>query len=157
MTSGIHVRATVILLCAAAAVSQGEVTHSLGLSGGFPQMLALTYQAELSDIFAMEAYAGGLAFFNTTAGFRAILGSTGTGLKPRCFAGYALVHQRYADYPDDPRGTEIYPWAGAGIAVEFESGFQLFGDVVYIGDGDRDRGLGYSTGLSFSGGLMIRI
>ncbi|OPL17730.1 MAG: hypothetical protein AVO35_08685 [Candidatus Aegiribacteria sp. MLS_C] len=74
-----------------------------------------------------------------------------------CFAGYALVHQRYADYPQDLRGTELHPWADAGLAVGFDSGFHLFGDAVYIGDGDMERGFGYSTGLSFGGGIMIRL
>ena len=157
MTSRIPVMAAMTLLCASAPAVNAEVTHNLGLSGGFPQMIAITYQAELTDYFALESYVGSLAFLNTTAGIRGILGSTGSGIKPRCFAGMCLVDQYYGDNSDDPHGTETYPWIGAGLALEFDSGFGLFGDLVYIGDGDLDRGLGSSTGLTFSGGILFRL
>ena len=136
--------------------TNGEVIHNLGISGVFPQMLALTYQVELARYFAMEGYVGSLAFLNATAGARAMLGYTGAGVKPRCFAGICVVDQYYAEY-STPQGIEFYLWTGAGLALEFSNGLQLFGDLVYIGNGDGDRGLGYSTGMSFSGGILFRL
>ena len=135
----------------------GEVTHNLGVTGGFPQMVALTYQAEVAPYLALEGYAGSLALLNTTLGARAVLTPTGSGVKPRGFAGVCLVDQYYTSKYGDPSGTETYFWAGAGLGFEFPCGFQLFGDLVYIGEGDFDKGLGYSKALTFSAGLLFRL
>lgn len=135
-----------------------EVEQNLGISGGFPQMIALTYQAEVARFMSLEAYLGCLAYLNTTLGGRVILGSTSPGLRPRCFAGIAMVDQHYADKPGDPEGVEFYPWTGVGLSYEFDNGFQIFGDFVYIGKGAGDRGFGNtSPSLSFCGGLLFRL
>lgn len=135
--------------------ADGSVNHNLGISGGFPQMIAITYKADLGRYLALEGYVGSLGFTNATGGGRLILGSTLQGIKPRLFAGVCVVDQYYADYPDNPTGTESYLWGGGGVAYEFPDGFELAADLAYVGEGDRDRGLGYNTGLSFSAGLMF--
>ncbi|MFO8182946.1 MAG: hypothetical protein R6U39_02105 [Candidatus Aegiribacteria sp.] len=135
--------------------ADGSVSHNLGISGGFPQMVAITYKADLARYFALEGYAGSLGFTNATAGGRLIVGSTLQGIKPRFFAGVCVVDQYYASYPGNPTGRESYAWGGGGVAYEFPDGFELAADLAYVAKGDRDRGLGYNTGLSFSAGLMF--
>lgn len=142
------------ILISAVTEAGGSVTHNLGLSGGFPQMVAVTYRADLAGYLSIEGYAGSLLFFNATGGGRLIVGSTGPGIKPRFFAGVCVVDQYYAEH-DSPRGTESYFWGGGGAAYEFPDGFELAADLAYVGKGDRDRGLGYNTGMSFSAGLMF--
>lgn len=133
----------------------GSVNHNLGISGGFPQMVAITYKADLFQYLALEVYVGSLGFMNATTGGRLIAGSTSEGIKPRLFAGVCVVDQYYAAYQSNPTGTESYIWGGGGVAYEFPDGFELAADLAYVGEGDRDRGLGYKTGLSFSAGLMF--
>lgn len=134
--------------------ADGSVNHNLGISGGFPQMVAITYKADLARYFALEGYVGSL-IINATTGGRLIVGSTLQGIKPRFFAGVCVVDQYYGSYPGCPIGTESYFWGGGGVAYEFPDGFELAADLAYVGEGDRDRGLGYNTGLSFSAGLMF--
>jgi len=139
-------------------IAWAEVENNLGISGGFPQMIALTYQAEVASFMSLEAYLGALPFFTTTLGGRVILGSTNPGLRPRCFAGIAMWDQHFQNKPEDPEGVEFYPWTGVGLSYEFDNGFQIFGDFVYIGKGAGDRGLGNtSPSLSFCGGLLFRL
>lgn len=146
-----------LILCISFTDAESSVTHNLGASAGFPQMIALTYQATVSGYLSAEVYAGSLALLNGTAGARLIVGSTSHGIKPRCFIGLSVVDKYYAEYLDSPRGTEFYFWTGAGLVYTFPSGFRIFADLGYIGDGARDKGLGYSTGMSISGGVLFRL
>jgi len=146
-----------LVLCLSFSNAETSVTHNLGASGGFPQMLALTYQANVSGLLTVEVYAGSLALLNSTAGGRLIVASTSNGFKPRCFIGLSMVNQYYAEYSDSPEGTEFYVWTGTGLGYAFPCGIRIFADLGYISDGARDRGLGYSTGLSLSGGVLFRL
>ena len=145
-----------LVLCLSFSNAETSVTHNLGASAGFPQMLALTYQANVSGLLTLEVYAGSLALLNSTAGGRLIVASTSNGFKPRCFIGFSVVDQYYAEY-DNPQGTEFYVWTGTGLGYAFPRGIRIFADLGYISDGARDRGLGYSTGLSLSGGVLFRL
>ncbi len=125
------------------------VIHRLGLSGGFPQLAVFNYQVSFSKTVSFEAYLGSLVLIHT-GGVRVVFCDTSPGLKPRCFAGMAVVDQRIAD----PMGIESYFWTGAGLGYAFEN-FRLFVDLGYTAEGAKDRGLGYSTGVAISGGFLF--
>lgn len=131
--------------------SDTDVTHRLGVSGGFPQLIALTYQATISRHFSLETCLGCIPYYYNTAGFRIIAGDSSNGFKPRYFIGLSVVDHSYSANPD---AVTSYLWTGAGMGYAFNS-FRLFVDLGYIGGGDRDKGLGYSTGLALNGGLLF--
>ncbi|MCK5130853.1 MAG: hypothetical protein KAR40_01710 [Candidatus Sabulitectum sp.] len=131
--------------------SDGGITHRLGVSGGFPQLVAITYQVTTSRHLSFEACAGCIPFYYTTAAFRIIAGDSSNGFHPRYFAGTAIVDDVYSA---DPNAVTSYLWAGAGLGYAFDR-FRLFADLGYIGGGDRDKGLGYSTGLALNGGFLF--
>jgi len=139
------------LSAAGATGSNGGVTHRLGVSGGFPQMAALTYQVTTSRIVSMEGCIGSIPYYYNTAGFRMIIGGTSNGFKPRGFMGIALVDDVYSGNSD---ASTCYLWTGAGLGYAFDN-FRLFLDLGYIGPGERDKGLGYSTGVALNGGFLF--
>ncbi len=141
----------VILSSAGASGSDGGVTHRLGASGGFPQLVAITYQVTTSKHLSFEACAGCIPFYYNTAAFRVITGDSSNGFHPRYFAGIAVVDHVYSA---DPNAVTSYLWAGAGVGYAFDN-FRLFADLGYIGGGDRDKGLGYSTGIALNGGFLF--
>ena len=129
------------------------VTHRLGLSGGFPQLAVFNYQASFSKTVSLEAYLGSLILIHT-GGVRVVFCDTSPGLKPRCFAGMAVVNMGIAESPSEPFGIESYFWTGAGLGYAFEH-FRLFVDLGYTAEGAKDKGLGYSTGVAISGGFLF--
>lgn len=101
-----------ILSAAGANCSDGRVTHRLGASGGFPQLVALTYQVTTPGSFSFEACVGCIPFYYNTAGFRIIRCDSSNGFHPRYFAGIAVVDYLYSA---DPNAVTSYLWAGAGV------------------------------------------
>ena len=140
-----------ILSAAGASGSDGGVTHRLGASGGFPQLVALTYQVTTPGPFSFEVCVGCLPYYYNTAGFRMIIGGTSNGFKPRGFMGIAMVDHVYSGNSD---AATCYLWTGAGLGYAFDN-FRLFLDLGYIGPGERDKGLGYSTGVALNGGFLF--
>ncbi len=143
----------VFLFASTLYANEEGVTHRLGLSGGFPQLAVFNYQASFSKTISLEAYLGSLILIHT-GGLRVVFCDTSPGLKPRCFAGLAVVDQRIAESSDDPMGIESYFWTGAGLGYAFEH-FRLFVDLGYTAEGAKDRGLGYTTGVAISGGFLF--
>ena len=131
--------------------SKTGVTHRLGASGGFPQLVALTWQVTPSKFVSLEGCIGSLPFYYNTAGFRMIIGDTSRGLKPRGFVGIAVVDHVYSANSD---ATASYLWTGAGLGYAFDH-FRLFLDLGYFGGGDKDKGLGYSTGMALNCGFLF--
>ncbi len=140
-----------ILSAAGASGSDGGVTHRLGVSGGFPQLIALTYQTTTSRIVSLEGCIGSIPYYYNTAGFRMIIGGTSNGFKPRGFMGIAMVDNVYSESSD---AATCYLWTGAGFGYAFDN-FRLFLDLEYIGPGERDKGLLYSTGVALNGGFLF--
>ncbi len=118
-------------------------------------MVAVNYQASISRNLSLEAYAGSLILINT-AGCRVLIGDTSPGFKPRCFAGLIIFNQNIAESPEEPDGTEAYLWTGVGAGYAFEH-LRVFADLGYIAEGAKSRGLGYSTGVMLSGGILFDI
>lgn len=141
------------LLASTLHANEEGVIHRLGLSGGFPQLVAFNYQASISELVSLEAYLGSLILINT-GGARVVFSDTSPGLKPRYFAGVAVVSMGIAETPSEPIGTESYFWTGAGLGYAFEN-FRLFIDLGYTAEGAKDRGLGYTTGVAISGGFLF--
>ncbi len=135
--------------------SEPDVVHRLGLSGGFPQLVAITYQASFSKNLSIDAHLSPLVLINT-AGCRLIWGDTSEGFHPRLFAGIAVFDMRYADSSEDPIGAESYLWTGAGLGYSF-SHARIYADLGYTAEGAKDRGLGYRTGVDLSGGILFNL
>lgn len=152
MRLSISITGLLLIFSTATAISSDDgVTHRLGASGGFPQMLALTWQITASRIISMEGCIGSIPYYYTTAGFRMIIGDTSTGFRPRGFVGIVVVDHVYSANAD---ATTSYLWTGAGLGYAFDN-FRLFVDLGYIGEEDRDKGLGYSTGIALNGGFLF--
>ena len=60
----------------------------------------------------------------------------------------------YAEHEDSPKGTTGYLWTGAGLTWAF-SDFRVYGEIGYLGGGDKNKGLGYSAGVVFAGGVLF--
>ncbi len=130
--------------------SNSGITHRLGASGGFPQMVALTYQVSVSRMISLEGCIGSVPYYYNTAGWRMIIGDTSTGLKLRGFAGIVVVD----DVVSSNNDAASYLWTGAGLGYAFDH-CRLFVDLGYTGGGDTDKGLGYSTGAALNGGFLF--
>lgn len=145
------------LLLAAGVGSAGRaMRHRIGLAGGFPQMIAATYQLGLGDYVSLEAYAGTLVI-NSTLGARLIVGRFDQGFSPRGFAGFSLVDQYLAESDSNPIGTSGYLWTGIGAAYGFPFGLSVYIDAAHLGGGDSDKGLGHFSGAALSGGISISL
>ena len=153
MKARVTILLPLILSAAGANGSDSGVTHRLGASGGFPQLVALTYQVTTPGPFSFEACAGCIPFYYNTAGFHIIGSDSSNGCHPRYFAGIAVVDDLYSD---DPNAVTSDLWTGAGVGYAFVR-VRLFADLGYIGGGDKDKGLGYSTGIALNGRMKLRM
>lgn len=131
---------------------------SIGVCGGAPQTLAVTYEHSITSRVALRLHGGSVYFFSSVGG-RLQWYRNGGAFRPYLFAGIAAIHSRAEDY-GDPKGTSSYLWLGPGVRIGTDKWF-VFAEVCGLLGGNDDRGLGDDWIFPFSpalaGGLMISI
>lgn len=143
--------------CHSEAAAASPAKNAIGICGGAPQTVGVTYERSLASNLAARVHVGSVYFFSS-AGGRLQWGRTENGFHPYLFAGATIINA-IAEGHGDPEGATGYLWIGPGASIRSDR-WLFFAEVSALLGGDDDRGLGDDWVFPFSpaiaGGIMLR-